>query len=148
MVSLENFTEATLDAFEHLYDIAYLCESSLLSLIADRQTSTTQQARQLHNILLSVIEDLDPGPKAPISSHEWRRHRLLMLRYIDGLPPQAVADRLSISRRHFYREHREAVEMVASILYQRATPPLVNEAPIQASDASDEARRELMRLEA
>src|SRR5579859_2663618 len=124
MFSIDQFTDAIIDAYEHLYDIAYLCGSPLIGkLIADRDSSTTQQARQLHNLLVKVIEELDPGPKAPITSHEWRRHRLLMLRHLDGLAPQAVADRLSISRRHFYREQREAIEMVAALLWQRSGIP-------------------------
>src|SRR3954469_11168710 len=120
MFPTDQFVEALLDAYEHLYDIAYLCGSPLVEkLIVAPAPSATQQARQLHDLLLNCIEELDPGPKAPISSREWRRHRLLMLRYIDGLTSQAVSDRLSISRRHFYREHREAIEMVANILWQR-----------------------------
>src|SRR5260221_3117862 len=128
----DKFTEDILDAYEHLYDIAYLCDSPLVDkLVTDRGSSTTQQARHLHDLLLSVIEDLDPGPKAPISSREWRRHRLLMLRYIDGLTSQPVSEHLSISPRHFYRELREAIELIAGILRQRkiAQPAPLDEKP-------------------
>jgi CheY-like chemotaxis protein len=151
MFPTDQFVEDILDAYEHLYDIAYLCESSLLDLlITDRQLSATQQARQLHDLLTTTIEELDPGPKAPISSREWRRHRLLMLRYIDGLTTQAVSDQLSISRRHFYREHREALEVVANILWQRLVAPVEQVGPSSnpADKSPGEERLELMRLEA
>ncbi len=145
----DKFTEDILDAYEHLYDIAYLCDSPLVDkLVTDRGSSTTQQARHLHDLLLSVIEELDPGPKAPISSREWRRHRLLMLRYIDGLTSQAVSEHLSISRRHFYREHREAIEMIANILRQRRTV-IPEHSPLPLEEKStDSERRALLRLEA
>lgn len=151
MFPIDKFMEDILDAYEHLYDIAYLCKSPLLDqLIANRESSTTQQARQLHDLLLTIIEELDPGPKAPISSREWRRHRLLMLRYIDGLTSQAVSDRLSISRRHFYREHREAIEMIANILRQCwIALPEQAEFPLHLDEKSpDTERRELMWMEA
>jgi CheY-like chemotaxis protein len=66
-----------------------------------------------------VLEELDPGPNAPVFSREWRRYRLLTLRYIDGIDPQTVANELAISRRHFYREHDAAIAAIASILWER-----------------------------
>jgi len=147
MVLIDAFIDDILDAYEHLYDIAYLCESPLIEqLVANRESGATQQARQLHDLLLNIIDELDPGPRAPISSREWRRHRLLMLRYIDGLTPQAVSDRLSISRRHFYREQKEALEVVANILWGRIVAAPERES--SEGRPADTERLELMRVEA
>jgi CheY-like chemotaxis protein len=73
-----------------------------------------------------------------------------MLRYVDGLTSQTVSDHLSISRRHFYREHKEAIEMIANILRQRRIAiPESTELPLHLVEKSpDTERRELMRLEA
>ena len=43
----------------------------------------------------------------------------MVLRYLDGLDPQSVADELIISRRHFYREREAAIEAIASVLWER-----------------------------
>jgi CheY-like chemotaxis protein len=74
---------------------------------------------QLHHMLLEVVEELYPGPAAPPFSKEWRRHRLMVLRYVEAMDPQAVADQLGISRRQYYREHAAAIEAVADILWER-----------------------------
>src|SRR5437868_9740050 len=98
-------------AYEHISDLVYLRTHPLLDLLfRDSATSRKDQAWQLHHVLLDTIKELDPGPQAPAFSREWRRHRLMVLRYADGLTPQAVADQLAISRRHFYREHAMAIE--------------------------------------
>jgi CheY-like chemotaxis protein len=147
MISFDDFTQHLTDAYEHLYDLVYLRTHPMTKLlIRDPQLTRRDQAWQSHHLLLNVVQELDPGSQAPIYSKEWRRHRLMVLRYVDGLSPQVVADQLSISRRHYYRGQQEALEAIAGILWNRYRP-IEEEAP--APVTTDPTNRlELLRLEA
>jgi CheY-like chemotaxis protein len=149
----KQFAAQLADAYEHIYDLVYLRNHSLIDLLfRDNKISRKDSAWQLHHLLLDTIQELDPGPQAPAFSREWRRHRLMVLRYADGLTPQTVADQLAISRRHYYREHEMAIEAIAEVLLKRLLPDEVpvtssNEAPNEAQPAIVD-RMELLRLEA
>ncbi len=150
MLRKKAFIHQVTDAYQHLYDLVRLRTHPLADMLApDPSLRRKEKAWLLHHILLDVIEELDPGPQAPAFSKEWRRHRLMVLRYVDGLNPQSVADQLAISRRHFYREHEAAIEAIASILWDRyvardrASQPAARETPDETV-----SRLELLRLEA
>ena len=122
MRSNTEFVEQLSDAYDHLYDLVYLRTHPLADLLLPNLgLRRKEKAWRLHKILLDVINELDPGPQAPVFSREWRRHRLMILRYEDGLDPQSVANELAISRRHYYREHDVAIQAVARILWDRRT---------------------------
>jgi len=151
MVSKEEFVDQVADAYEHLYDIVYLRTHALAELLVlDRSLSRKERAWQLHHLLLDVIDELDPGPQAPAFSRVWRRHRLMVLRYTDGLEPQAVADRLAISRRTYYREHEDAILAIASLLCDDGALDQVESQAAQQSNKDRDSlnRLELLRLEA
>ena len=153
MTSKTELVEQITDAYEHLYDIVHLRTHPLTGLLVpDPALSRKERAWRLHHLLIDIIEELDPGPQAPVFSREWRRHRLIVLRYTDGLDPQSVADELAISRRHYYREHETALEAIASILWDRyvAQPSTLEQAQIIAStqEQAPPDRLELLRLEA
>ncbi len=120
MLAQQTFLGYVVDAYENLYNIAYLLTCPLTDLlVADLALSGSEKARHLHSLLLRTIDDLNPGPHAHVSSREWRRHRLMLLRYADGLDPRLIADQLAISVRHYYREHKEALEAIAMLLWDR-----------------------------
>lgn len=147
----KQFISQLADAYEHIYDLVYLRNHSLLDfLVQDSTESHKAKAWHLHHTLLDTIQELDPGPQAPAFSREWRRHRLMVLRYTDGLTPQAVADQLAISRRHFYREHELAIESIADILLKRVLPDTQTESASSAIETLPAMvdRIELLRLEA
>src|SRR5258706_1327766 len=151
--SFDQFVSELADAYEHIYDLVYLRTHPFLNyLFGESQGSTKEKAWQLHHTLLNAIEELDPGPQVPAFSREWRRRRLMVLRYVDGLTPQAVADQLAISRRHYYRAHEGAMTAIADILWNRygATktqePVLIQSSQDKEPASSD--RMELLRLEA
>lgn len=144
---LPEFATQISDLYEHLYDLVYLRNHALLEqLVPDPSPDRKERAWQLHQVLLEAIAELNPGPEAPAYSREWRRHRLMVLRYVDGLDPPTVADRLSISRRQYYRDHEEAIEAVTSVLWDKAQkrPALPATAPAPEPIAD---RLEILRLE-
>ncbi|HRW08569.1 MAG TPA: response regulator [Caldilineaceae bacterium] len=147
----DEFSQQITNAYQHLYDLVYLRSHALTDLlIPDPTMQRKRKAWLLHDILLNVLEELDPGSHAPVFSREWRRYRLLTLRYTDGLDPQAVANELAISRRHFYREHDAALEAIASILWDRYVQrpnQIVWSQPVETTTANDE-RLSLLREEA
>ncbi|MBN1286813.1 MAG: response regulator [Anaerolineae bacterium] len=150
MLSKAEFTDQIADAYEHLYDLVYLRPHILAELIVpDSALSRQERAWRLHHVLLDVIEELNPGPQAPAFSHEWRRHRLMVLRYMEGLDAQSVADQLAISRRHYYREQKTAIEAVADILWDRhiVGSPAPEHTPQHSEEQTSLDRLELLRLE-
>jgi CheY-like chemotaxis protein len=151
MVSRSEFISHLADAYKHLYDLVYLRTHPLADVLtASSSLTRKKQARHLHRILLEIIEELDPGPQAPAFSHEWRRHRLMVLRYVRGLNPQAVADQLAIGLRHYYRVHESAIEDIASLLWDRhvVRRSSLPETPQIAAEDASARRLELLRLEA
>lgn len=114
------FTAEVADAYNHLYDLVYLRTHPLAQIVTpDVDVPLKKKAWLLHDVLLGVIDELDPGFHAPADSREKRRYRLLSMRYSEGCASKAVADALAISLRHYYREHDTAIEAVAAILWQR-----------------------------
>jgi CheY-like chemotaxis protein len=151
MVSRAEFASYIVDAYKRLYDLVYLRTHPLADILAPSPALIgKKRARHLHGILLDIIGELDPGPHAPAFSHEWRRHRLMVLRYVRGLNPQAVADQLAIGLRHYYRVHETTIEDVASLLWDRYVVHRSSPQEMSHVDQRDASakRLELLRLEA
>lgn len=116
----EEFNTQIDDLYQHLYDLVYLRTHSMTDiLVGDPDIRRKDKAWQLHELLLDVIEELDPGPEAPAFSREWRRYRLMVERYKNGKEPVEVWQEIAVSRRQYYREHRAALDAIAGILWQR-----------------------------
>lgn len=113
VISQEDFRQLVAEAYDHLYDMAYLRGHPLTDLVAIAGESAEESAWRLHHRLLEQIKSLDPGQGAPTDSTPWRRYRLLHYHYVEGESPQVVADMLGISRRHFYREKTRALAAIA-----------------------------------
>lgn len=145
-----DFIDLVASAYQQLYDLVSLRTHPLTRYLgADPALSPKKRGWELHHTLLEAIKELDPGPQAPAFSREWRRHRLMVMRYVEAQDPQSVASRLAISRRQYYREHKAAIEAVAGILRARH---LVSRSRRQVeASAPDEPPRpdslELLRLE-
>lgn len=108
-------------------------------------TPRSERGWQLSRYLLEALEGVRPEGDA---ADEWavQRYRILTLRYGSGLTPDQVADRLAISRRHFYRQLQRALDEFADFLWIRVAPQVEPpEAQEEAAlGASADARR--MRL--
>ncbi|MFP3895617.1 MAG: response regulator [Anaerolineales bacterium] len=151
MPDKDKFTAHVATAYSHLYDIVALRTSPLITLLIEDSAQTpTEKAWTLHHRLIDAIETLDPGPDAPTSCYAWRRHRVMMLHHLEGLTPEAVADRLAISRRTYYRAYNEAVQSIATLLWDKyvGSSSVVNEEKGKRAEPSDLDRMELLRLSA
>src|SRR5262245_26014120 len=81
--SRTDFKRHVVDAYQCLYDWAYLRTHALTDLlIPETVLEGKQKAEQLYGLLIGVLDELDPGPRTPVFSREWRRHRLMLLRYV------------------------------------------------------------------
>jgi len=147
----EEFISQVTDAYRHLYDLVYLRTHPLVqALIPDLSLPRKERAWHLHHILLDVIGELKPGSQVPILSRQRRRHRLMVLRYVKALDPSAVADQLTISRRHYYREHKIAIRALADILWDRhvVRPSTAShQMPESVEEQVSLSQMELLRLE-
>jgi CheY-like chemotaxis protein len=104
-------------AYENLYDLIYLRSHPLIEYLPVSQSGDPgEKAWNLHHLLLQTIDELDPGPKAPVFSRAWRRYRLLTCRFVDGMDPQVISQELNISRRQYYREYNVAMDALAASL--------------------------------
>jgi CheY-like chemotaxis protein len=150
MLSRSEFSKQVASAYDRLYDLARLRIHPLGPvLVSDPRLGRKERAWELHRLLLKAIEELDPGPKAAVASPEWRRYRLMVLRYVRGLDPKATAEQLVISRRHYYREHNAAVELIATILWRRCVEQRPRDRqPAEGSGEQESLNRlQLLRLE-
>lgn len=135
MQNRANFSALVSTAYQQLYDFAQLRTHPLGDTLISGALSSKEKSWQLHRLLIEVIEELSPGNSTPAYSREWRRHKLMVMRYVNALDPQQVAEQLAISRRQYYREHALALEAIAEILWERRSatqPPPTREALFQS----------------
>lgn len=103
-------------AYRILYDFVALRQHPLCDfLLQGQDIEPKERGWKTHNLLLKFIEELNPQKSSPLSK-VWRRHRLLVLRYIEVVPPHEIANQLAISRRQFYREHQAAIDALVTII--------------------------------
>jgi CheY-like chemotaxis protein len=150
MRSKTEFVNQVTQAYGHLYDLVYLRTHPLADVIAPSPSlSRKEKAWETHRILANIIGELEPKPQVPVISRQWRRHRLMVLRYIEALDPEAVWDQLGISRRHYYRELKIATEALAEILWDRYVlhPSPHQQMPGSVEEQASLGQMELLRME-
>ena len=59
------------------------------------------------------------GTPCARDSPAWRRYRILELRYQAGNDARSIQGTLAISKGEYYREHREAIQAVVDVLWER-----------------------------
>ncbi|MBC7235961.1 MAG: response regulator [Chloroflexi bacterium] len=133
-VDRETFRQQIEQALAHIRDIVMLRTIPLGDLLTPG-IPPDRRGWELSRRLLELIGELRPDD----GGDEWvrRRYELLLLRYANGLSPDEVAERLCISRRHFYRQLTRALDEFADFCWaairQRAETPFP-----QTADAMSE----------
>ncbi|MBV8084642.1 MAG: AAA family ATPase [Chloroflexi bacterium] len=111
------------DALAQLHDPGRLQRHPLATFIDAPHTNRGLGAA-LRQELLQGIEALRPANPVGAEAAA-RRHRLLVLRYVDGLGTQDVAERLAISSRQYYYNLQEALGDLAAVLRARWVEPVL-----------------------
>jgi predicted ATPase len=119
----DRFERQVRDALAHLHDPTYLQTHPLASAAARGPGAPSPvAARALRRDLLDAVEALSPGSAGRVGADAGRRHRVLLLRYVEALEIPVVQARLAISRATYHREHGRAISAVASVLRARWQP--------------------------
>jgi CheY-like chemotaxis protein len=107
------------EALAHASDQFYLQLHPLGGLLATDVPSEAR-GRRLGQLLVQAIELLKPtGSAAPGESVGWRKYRYLRLRYLEGHPAEQVSAVLGLSERQARRDHRQALDALHAILWER-----------------------------
>ncbi len=106
-------------ALSHLRDIVRLQSLELVSVLAPG-VPRNQRGWELSRRLLEAIGGLLPQQD---ERDDWprRRYQILTLRYVNGLSPNEVASRLSMTRRHFYRQLQRALDEFAGFVWSQVS---------------------------
>lgn len=76
---------------------------------------------EIQRALVDAIRALRPAHSGTQAAVARRRYRYLWLRYVEGLAPPDVARSLGVTDRQARRDHRDAIESVAALLWVRFT---------------------------
>jgi len=142
------FTRQVRDALGSLYDSIHLQVHPLANLLALRPSPGEAMGEALRKLLWQTIESLRPPATVPPDRPEWLSYRLLWLYYVQAQSQQATCRELGLSERSFYRRLQEAVEAVASILWEQrcGAEVAVSQAEEAALDAAVRMRSEALQL--
>jgi CheY-like chemotaxis protein len=135
---MTDFVTLVAEAVGHLYDLPYL-QTHRVGRLLVRDPAGDVRGRAVQRALLDGIATLKPIDAAG-SPHAWRTYRYLFLRYVQALPPGEVADELAISQRQARRTYREAIDALASVLWDRVGPAGAADTAAPDSTLDDEVR--------
>lgn len=120
------------EVYPRLHDRVFLEDHPLLRLLGG---PSTFGAERLHRTLIDAIEWLRPLGSASPASVEWRRFRHLQLRYVEGESPEQIARYLQVSPRQARRDHAEALDEIARLLWNRFSLHQLSAAGVPSSPA-------------
>ena len=141
----ETFRSELENALSHLRDVVRLRTTRLAAALFP-SVPRGQRGWELSRYLLEAIQRLRPPPE----EHDiWprRRYDVLALRYVSGLSPDQVAERLAISSRHFYRQQQRALDELAGLLWAEAADRAHDGEPDEPALEHGSARLDLLRRE-
>jgi len=123
----ETFRQQVELALTHLRDIVQLRRLDLGSFLLPA-VPRASRGWELARYLLEAADKVRPVRADP-QSWARRRYDILNLRYVNGLSPDDVADRLAVSRRHFYRQLQRALDEFSEFLWAGVTENEADKSP-------------------
>lgn len=149
MVQRDTFALLVRDLLLHFHSPAHLQIQRLVEVWPWRDQPPDTRAQALRELVVDALEALQPN--APLASGRSERlaHDVLRLRYIECLTPGQVGEALGISHTSYYRHHRDALDALVSLLWERyqrelsghPSPPEGTDSPESSSLARQEALR-------
>jgi CheY-like chemotaxis protein len=117
MIDNAAFVRHVKDALDNLYDPVHLQVHPLIDALTLRRLPRETGGEALRKLLWEAVDALKPPASVPLHRPEWLSYRLLSLHYIQLFDQEAVQRELGLAERTFYRRLQEAVEAVASVLW-------------------------------
>jgi hypothetical protein len=114
----KEFVHQVADALWYLHDVPRLQTHPLGQRFAAPGRRTDGVGRALQRALLDAMDGLRPA-RSGVPERSARIHRLLVLRYRDGLEPSAVRTLLGIGKSEYHREQTRGLGAVASLLWEQ-----------------------------
>jgi ribose transport system permease protein len=107
------------DALRHLWDDVYLRRCPLAEWAfpepnLSSESGPRMRSAQLRNLLVKAVKDLNN--QAQSDPHAARRYDILHLTYIEGHTVNEVTHALSISRRQYFYDLKDALDALAHLL--------------------------------
>lgn len=130
------FAQQVREALAHLHNRACLASLPLADWLGESGRPLSGDA--LRRLLVESIEQLKPVQSTPATLADWRRHQHLILRYVEGYNRDQVARELMISARQASRDHEQAIDALATMLWRRRVEPhasLPSSQPVRASES-------------
>jgi CheY-like chemotaxis protein len=128
------FRQEVEEALLHLRDVVRLRVMDL-AIVLVGEVPVHERGWALSRYLLEAVNRLRPDAD-DVNWWPRRRHDLLNLRYVNGLSVDDAAKRLAVSRRHFYRQVRRALDEFTDYLWAETTDEEADETLItQATPA-------------
>jgi predicted ATPase len=111
----EDFIHLVQDALGHLHDPSHLQTHPLTRLTPNQEGA----GRALRARLLAAVEKLRPAREG---EQLGRAYQILRLRYVEGLTPRQVQDRLGVAKSQYYLDSARAVAALASLVWEELGP--------------------------
>ncbi len=119
MTSRSAFGQHVRDALARLYDPVHLQTHPLITLLALQPPPWGTAGEALRDLLRDAVASLRPPDTVPEDRPEWLGYNILWLRYVRLLEEPEICQELGISVATLYRHQREALDALASILWER-----------------------------
>ncbi len=113
----DTFGQQVRECLAHLYDFSVLHSSLLAEQLAPQLTGSAR-VQAVREIFIQALEKLDLHDTHDAAKQS-RAYNLLYLRYVEEQTPHEVQHRLSLSERQYYREHKNALDALSNILWDR-----------------------------
>ena len=150
MVQRDTFALLVHDALAHFHSPAHLQIQRLVEIWPWHNQPTDTRAQALRELVVDALESLQPDASVTSGRAERLAYDVLRLRYIECLTPDQVGEELGIGHTSYYRYHRDALEALVSLLWERfqreqSTGPAMPEGS-DSSEGVSLARQEALRV--